>query len=260
VFEKMMIFIFFPNRMSCKKVYNAAYQTRKSPAFHAGDCKGLQKKGKDGTYVSKADSRGIYKWVKMANKTLKRKGKYYDIHDNGGRPFRVYVDGSTISIYKCKDDQVYDTLIKTIKAKNVYIGKSTGRPRGADHGSASPTFWDGNTILLHLSGKRYMYIGHEIYEFDMLDTFDSYYSMIGHSDVPYPVLVGSEYAYFLLDHCYVPRSVFSPTMTKVDWEDAYSRYYGWIDPMTGEENRNIKIKSLKGKKMKGFHMIVKQKF
>jgi hypothetical protein len=261
VFEKTIFFIFFPNRMSCKEVNKASYQTRKSPAFHAGDCKGLQKKGKDGTYISKADSRGIYKWVKTVNNTRKRKGKYYDIHDNGGRPFRVYIDGSTVSIYKCEgDDQTYDELIKTIKVKNVYIGKSTGLPKGADHGPSSTKAWDGNTILLHVSGKRYMYIGHEIYEFNMLDMFDSYYSMIGNNDVPYPVLVGSEYAYFLLDRCYVPRSVFSPTMTKVDWEDAYGRYYGWIDPMTGIRDETKKPEQLKGKKMKGFHMITKQKF
>ena len=52
--------------MSCKEVKNSKYQTRKSPAFHATNCKGLTKKGKNGDYVSKANSRGIYKWIKTA--------------------------------------------------------------------------------------------------------------------------------------------------------------------------------------------------
>ena len=49
--------------MSCKQVTDKKYQTRKSPPFHAGDCKGVEKKGKNGTYVSKADARGVYKWI-----------------------------------------------------------------------------------------------------------------------------------------------------------------------------------------------------
>jgi len=55
--------------MTCTKVNSKKYQTRKSPPFHAGDCKGSVKKGKDGTYVSKADTQGVYKWVKVTKVT-----------------------------------------------------------------------------------------------------------------------------------------------------------------------------------------------
>lgn len=224
--------------MPCTEVKSSKYQTRKSPAFHASDCKGLQKKGKDGTYVSQADKRGIYKWVKKG--TQKRKGKFYDVVDNGIRPYRVYIDGSSISIYK---GDAYDILIKKISVKKVYLGKGKGSAAG-------------NSILLHVSGNKYIYIGHEIYEFQMEDTVDSYFSLIGNSDVPYPVLLGTEYAYFMLDRCYVPRTAFSPSMKKSDWEDAYQRFYGWINPMTGEKQSAADI--MKGKKMKGFHMIAKR--
>lgn len=222
--------------MPCIEVKSSTYQTRKSPAFHASDCKGLQKKGKNGTYVSQADKRGIYKWVKKG--TQKRKGKFYDVVDNGRRPYRVYIDGSVVSIYK---DPTYDILIKKISVKKVYLGKAKGSVAG-------------NSILLHVSGKKYVYIGHEIYEFQLEDTVDSYFSLIGNSDVPYPVLLGTEYVYFMLDHCYVPRTSFSPSMTKSDWEDAYQRFYGWRNPMTGEKQS---VDTMKGKKMKGFHMIAK---
>ncbi len=50
--------------MPCTEVKTEKYQTRKSPPFHAKDCKNLTKKGKDGPYRSKADAKGIYKWVK----------------------------------------------------------------------------------------------------------------------------------------------------------------------------------------------------
>jgi tRNA1(Val) A37 N6-methylase TrmN6/GNAT superfamily N-acetyltransferase len=138
--------------MSCKEKNTKKYRNRPSPPFSAQDCKGLTKKGKDGTYVSKADKRGIYKWIKVSM-TLKKKGKSYDIHDNGERPFRVTIDKETVSIYKCASDK----LIKTVKAKKVYIGKGNGKSEL------------GNTILLHIFGKKHMYIGQEIYEFDMDD-------------------------------------------------------------------------------------------
>jgi hypothetical protein len=221
--------------MSCTEVKSSKYQTRKSPPFHAGDCKGLQKKGKDGIYVSQADKRGIYKWVKKRTSTRKQKGKSYETHDNGSRPFRIYIDGSTVSIYKD------DSLVKTITVKKVYLGKGKGSAIG-------------NSILLHLSGNKYVFVGHEVYEFQMEDMVDSYYSLIGNSDVPYPVLLGSDYVYFMLDHCYVPRTAFSPSMSKADWEDAYSRFYGWLDPMTGKKSSGDEMKS---KKMKGFRMIAK---
>ena len=248
--------------MSCKELKTKKYQTRKSPAFSAQACKGLTKKGKDGTYISKADKRGIYKWIRANGNALRntkrntqkvhlRKGKVYDVLDNGARPYRVYVDGSTVSIYigKLNSDYTYDydKLVRTIKAKEVHVG-----------GKKSQL---GNSILVHVSGNNYMYIGHEIYEFQMEDTVDTYFSIVGNSDVPYPVLLGTENAYFMLDHCYVPRSEFDPKMTKAEWEDSYQRYYGYADAMTGEKpSKGIRADGLekKCKKMKGFHMVVKR--
>ena len=243
--------------MTCTEVKSSKYQTRKSPAFHASDCKGTRKKGKDGDYISKADKKGVYKWVKVSG-TLKKKGKHYDVMDNGGRPYRVIVDGSNVSIYNGaqKEDYTYDydKLIRSVKVMKVYLG---GKKKDL-----------GNSILLHLSGNKYMYIGHEIYEFQMLDSVDTYFSIMGNSDVPYPVLLGTEYAYFMLDHCYVPRSLFSPSMTKKDWEDAYQRYYGYTNPMTSEKQSLDEIRTLnkkgltlesKSKKMKGFRIVVKRK-
>lgn len=243
--------------MTCTEVKSSKYQTRKSPAFHASDCKGTRKKGKDGDYISKADKKGVYKWIKVPERV--RKGKHYDVMDNGRRPFRVIIDGSTVSIYQgtLKDDIYdYDKLIRSIKVIKVYLG---GKKKDL-----------GNSILLHLSGNKYMHIGCEIYEFQMLDSVDSYFSLMGNSDVPYPVLLGTEYVYFMLEseHCYVPRSLFSPSMKKSDWEDAYQRYYGYTNPMTGEKQSldDIRVLHKKGltlesacKKMKGFRIVFKRK-
>jgi hypothetical protein len=58
--------------MSCKELKTKKYQTRKSPAFSAQACKGQTKKGKDGTYVSKADKRGR----RISKPKLQRNEKY----------------------------------------------------------------------------------------------------------------------------------------------------------------------------------------
>jgi hypothetical protein len=251
--------------MSCKEVTSEKYQTRKSPAFHARDCAGQTKKGKDGDYLSKADSKGIYKWVKISGATRKvPKGKHYDIHDNGSNPYRVFVDGSKVSIYKDTNtdfdkEPTYTKLIKELTVKEVFVPK---------HGGA---FGLGNSILLHVSGNKYMHIGVEIYEFTMEDEVDTYYSLIGNSDVPYPVLLGTKYVYFMLDHAYLPRELFKMPMKAADWEDAYQYFYGFNDFETGKpfnchtkpkkqreickKEQDHKIKEINKeyvKKMKGF--------
>jgi hypothetical protein len=258
--------------MACVEVKTEKYQTRKSPAFHAKDCKGLSKKGKDGVYISKPDAKGIYKWVKASNTTKKVKGKYYDTHDNGSNPFRVFIDGSKVSIYK--DTQTdwnlppdYSKLIKTLNVKEIFVGKSTGLAEGADHTPTQAKSFLGNSILLHVSGKKYIHIGVEIYEFIMEDPFEAYFSMVGNNDVPYPVVLGKENVYFMLEseHNYVPRTYFPTVKNKTQWENAYMYFYGHIDAQTGENPpHDIVLKkklSLEkyAKKMKGFHMIQKRR-
>jgi hypothetical protein len=261
----------------CVEVKSEKYQTRKSPAFHAKDCKDLTKKGKDGQYISKADAKGIYKWVKVVGSTRKQKGKFYDTHDNGRRPFRVIVsdDGANakkVTIYKdanigtFKESADYSKLIKELTVNEVYVGKSTGKAEGADHSPEQASSFKGNSILLHISGNRYVYVGTEVYEFTMEDKLDEYFSMVGRNDVPYPVLLGTENVYFMIDgdHTYVPRDKFPSTLKKEQWENAYSYYYGWLDPETGKSRTDKERKEFAlenyARKMKGFKMIDKRRF
>lgn len=63
-------------------------------------------------------------------KSVKDTGTRYDIHDNGGRPIRVYIDKNLAKIYKSMtDDNLkdhYPTLTKTIKFDKSFIGKPRG--------------------------------------------------------------------------------------------------------------------------------------
>jgi len=262
--------------MTCKEIKTSKYQTRKSPAFHAQDCKDLTKKGKDGQYISKKDARGIYKWVKL-NGTRKMSGKHYDIHDNGNRPFRVVInnnDGASkkVAIYKdintgtLKEEADYSKLIKELTVKEVFVGKSTGNAEGADHGPGEADFFKGNSILLHVSGNKYVHVGTTIYEFQMDDKVEHYFSMVGRNDVPYPVLLGTENVYFMLegDHCYLPREMLPAGLTKTQWEDCYTYFYGWTNPVDGTHrtDKERKKESLEkhAKKMKGYRLIQKRLF
>lgn len=193
--------------------------------------------------------------------------KSYYIHDNGGRPFKVAVDAKTVSIYKntakYPEEATY-ALVKTVQAKEVFIGKSSGKAYMSDHTPAEAKNFIGNSILLELSANKYMYIGTEIYEFQTDDTIESYYSLIGNNDVPYPVAVGTDTIYFMLDHTYVKREMISfSKMKAVDWEGAYAMYYGFRDPVTGEQvvdqarSKEIKLEHY-AKKMKKFKLIHKR--
>lgn len=165
----------------------------------------------------------------------------YDIHDNGGRPFRVVID-SSVSIYKNIEEKF--KLLKTVIPLQVFIGKSTGKADSSDHTPEQSRFFLGNSILLHLSDKRYMYIGSEIYEFNIEDEVEYYFSMIGRNDVAYPIIVGTKNVYFMLDHTYLPRNLF-PKFTKIQWENAYSYYYGSLNLKTGERYPHEQV--IKGK-------------
>jgi hypothetical protein len=257
--------------MPCTEVKATKYQTRKSPPFHAGDCKNLTKKGKNGDYVSKADAKGTYKWVRATRKT---KGKSYLIHNNRALPFKVEVSGKSVEIYKGvyqnpkdlnNDKMDYDKLLKKLTVKEVFIGESPCIPGADDCGAATV----GNSILLHVSGKKYIYVGSEIYEFTIDDEVDAYYSLVGNNDVPYPVLLGTENAYFLLEKAYVPRDVFKTKMTAASWADAYQYFYGFSDLETGEKITCAQVakkdrracqmhrKEISSTKIKGYKLIAK---
>lgn len=283
--------------MHCEEVKSSKYQTRKSPPFHAKDCKDLTKKGKDGDYVSRPDSKGIYKWIKVSvgkNTTRKvSKGvKSYVTHDNGSRPFRVEVSGKHVEIYKGRHKKLpdgsedwntmeYNELVKKLTVKEVHVGQSPCNS-AIYMSDACGAFGKGNSILLHLSGNKYMFVGDCIYEFSMEDNFEAYYSVIGNNDVPYPVTIGTNYVYMMLDHIFIPRDLFKAKMNSAEWADAYAYYYGFKDLETGEKiscfkkyKSNVKERKkcekeegerhkqlIKGavKKIKGFKMIYKRGF
>jgi hypothetical protein len=174
---------------------------------------GHKEKGIDGNmWIIVETSSGTKRWKKH---DIYPKGKKYYTHNNGGRPYLVIISENAAHIYKREIDKntnkcTYTTLIKKYKIINKYIGKFINKKE-----------YLGNSIILQLSKTKFVFVGHEIYEFFIKDEIKKYYSLVGNSDVPYPVLVGEKNIYFMLDKTSVKH--FDKT---IDFENAYSLYYG----------------------------------
>jgi hypothetical protein len=157
----------------------------------------------------------------------------YLTHDNGGRPFFVGVLNNDVSIYKInekyliKDNMIkndmrdvwlYTVLVKKYtNCEEIFVGKNLNI-------SCFKNIYDyGNSVLLHISENKYIFIGTVIYQFDMEknDCVINYFSKIGNNDVPYPIIEGKENVYFMLDLAYVKKKY---TSNKT-FENMYTEYY-----------------------------------
>ena len=167
---------------------------------------------------------------------FKTSKKYY-IHDNGGRPFLVYVfpkknNNIMVIIYS----QLYDenkndydkNFVKTYYCEQVFIGKSPLNKMTEFSGGHGKNF-DGNSILLKIANKKYVFIGWEIYEFQSHYEIMEYVSPVGNSDVPYPYAYDGYYYYLMLDNICVIGKKIKPLLTKFIGEDPYTFYYGHLD-------------------------------
>lgn len=230
--------------MSCIKITTKKYKTRKSPPYHANDCKGLTKKGNDGNeYISSPDKRGIFKWVlkgkKVGRVTQKQSVKTYTIQDNGGQPFVVEVSPKSVTILRQKfndESETYsvDKTVGTFAYKRIFIGDNLLKDKYA----APKGKWPGNSILLEVGDGKYIYIGHEIYSLETKDKerIVEYFSPVGNSMVPYPYAVGENNTYFMLDKKLVPNPLLDLK------KDGYGQFYGHT---INDEEHKKKIDSAK---------------
>lgn len=174
----------------------------------------------------------------------------YQIHDNGDTPFEVNVRGKTVEVCKGAKNadggyDNYDEQVMKLAVKAVYPGTNLQTPMEVRVFGSDPAV--GNTVLLHVTDDTYIYIGGEIYQFNLQkgETVEAYYSKIGPNDVPYPVLLGSQRVYFLIEHVSVSRELFDRyNMNEMEWADAYQYYYGYKGKR-GMKKSAIKIKGMK---------------
>ncbi len=244
---------------TCTPATADKYKARPSPACHAEDCKDKILEGNDKRiYISKPDSRGVYKWLPLITSEEARFPKttasnVYYTHDNLGRPFRVTVSkgGKQVDIANCiypdwKDkslpakyeDVRYYEHTHTYKTRRVLLGEDPEnifkeRQDWVD-------MWRGNSILAELAPNRYLYIGDSVFEFPTSgkSPITMYRSPVGNNDVPYPFAMDSEYAYLMIEDVKIPISEID---LKQKPFDPYTQYYGFGEPYDTKKYTTSKL-------------------
>lgn len=173
--------------------------------------------------------------------------KTFDIIDNGGVSFKVEIKDTFVCIYKSKkvnhydDDGQFEILVKKYQPEKLFIGDHL---YGYKDDYKLGTF-TGNSILLHLRGHRYVYIGSEIYEFTADSPILEYYSYMGNSGVPYPIAVSDKNIYLLIENVYMPISLFNELSDGHIGSEPYTVYY---KELTSKEKKtyvhSIKLKMI----------------
>lgn len=159
---------------------------------------------------------------------------HYQIHDNGGLPFKVVIHGNLhVDIYKydCYDSRDFglDEDGKTVYEENpffsvtamkIFVGESQPGPASVVSGEE----YDGNTLLIRIGKNKYIFVGPTIYSFTSLSEIVDYYSPVGNNDVSYPYAKDIKGNYYL----FVENVILYQTDdldTKVK-DDPYTYFYG----------------------------------
>jgi hypothetical protein len=147
----------------------------------------------------------------------------YLIHDNGGRPFRVsVVDENHVRVDKIDTDQ---QILEFQGLAGIFIGASPKNPMTEFSGGFGDKFL-GNSILLHVAGLTYVFLGHEIYQFDALAPIKTFVSPVGNNDVPYP------FAFDTLGNGYLMlEKVCLASIPEAARDDPYDWYYETCEQM-----------------------------
>ena len=169
-------------------------------------------------------------------------GKMYETHDNGGRPFLVFVNdtNNNVLVYKQEnaehshsasedDEPTYSRFPNFIflNSAKVFVGISPENEMTKFSGGYGPKF-DGNSILVNTEHNNYVYIGSEIYSFKSLSKIVEYISPVGNNDVPYPYAIDIEGNIYLM----LEKVILLDGKFRVKQEDP-SRYYYQMLNMKG---------------------------
>ena len=162
----------------------------------------------------------------------------YAIHDNGGRPFIVYVSKTLVSVYRIPENEFlwpeeeelpfeatlgfyHEPVYQVENPKDIFIGQDSTDPR-----------FNGNSILVHIKDNKYLFIGQEVYTFSCPELITEFYSRVGNSDTPYPVWYTANMAYYALDKVGVPLSALAATKNNNSGKyggysraDGYNQFY-----------------------------------
>ena len=120
------------------------------------------------------------------------------MHYNYENNYLVVIIDTTVYVYKNKICK-FDPPLISFQAKNVFIGKSKVCPMTEFSGVADDgSEFDGNTLLIECENNEYVYIsGLEVTKFKTDDKIIDYTSFMGNNMIPYAIMMGERYTYFL---------------------------------------------------------------
>ena len=122
--------------------------------------------------------------------------EFYIKQHNYRNNFLVVIDGD-VYVYKY-DKYKFDPPFCSFKPKHIFIGKSKVCEMTEFSGAEDKDGFDGNTLLLECEDSKYIYIlGLEIIEFKTDDEILDYISFMGNNMIPYSIILGEKYTYFL---------------------------------------------------------------
>ena len=122
----------------------------------------------------------------------------YIMQYNYQNKYLVVIIDTIVYVYKNKICK-FDPPLFTFQAKHTFIGKSKVCPVTECSGAANNSSeFDGNTLLIECENNEYIYIsGLEITKFKIDDKIIDYISLMGNNMVPYAIMIGERYTYFL---------------------------------------------------------------
>lgn len=151
--------------------------------------------------------------------------KVFFIHDNGGRPFKVYLNRKQkyFTIYASPEnplDYVYlytEKVMWQVPYEKVWIGdsKTNYTIRIKDK-----KYFLGNSILFRVKKTKYILVSSTIFSFLSKDPIKKFESPVGNSDVPYPYAITDNNIYMLAQILKLPLTFF-PT----GFQDPYNVLY-----------------------------------
>lgn len=140
--------------------------------------------------------------------------RIYQTHDNGGRPFAVHVTDDRIDVFALHGPNREAPVYTFVHYSDVFV---------YNEGAGT----EGNSILIEEVPRRYVHVGAEVFRFWTDDEITQYASPIGNRNV-----------YFMLDRCFVPRSLLGERAAVPKAMNHYGDFYARRDraKLLGEES------------------------
>lgn len=149
----------------------------------------------------------------------------YKIHDNGGTPFTVSLNGSNAVVTRWNYDWNADKPVKgPVVLETEYMKAWVGRNKRKYDGYLDESGQLGNSILLATGPRRFIWIGWKILQFELgageeITDFDS---PVGNNDVPYPAVYTNKRVLLMIEEKALPIEAVDPKL------DPYGQLYGFI--------------------------------